>query len=211
MSDLCDALEELLSPGGMDHGLLSDVERDANDISAHSFTERDRKVLPQFEGVAMPAKNLCKYLQNNNAACWAYSTFYLRLTLQETGADTIVIHPDVSRTDRVKDLRKRGDKSILVKKGGTVVDHDEARRYDKVVTMEPMVERYCSLYVEDLSRRVGLSDKYLSPLLTNHVLLNPMFGLRSNIIGSGLLTESQFDRAQLSESQTIALSLVSYI
>lgn len=133
------------------------------------------------------------------------------MTLQETGADTIVIHPDVSRTDRVKDLRKRGDKSILVKKGGTVVDHDEARRYDKVVTMEPMVERYCSLYVEDLSRRVGLSDKYLSPLLTNHVLLNPMFGLRSNIIGSGLLTESQFDRAQLSESQTIALSLVSYI
>jgi len=199
MSDLSDTLEILLSPEGMDYSMLSEVEKANNDISAHSFTDRDKKVLRQFEGVATPAKVFCMYLQNNHPSCWAYQTFELRLTLQDTGADTIPIYPDISRTDRVKDLRNRGDKTILVKKSGVEVNAETAKNYDKVKLMDPMVETYCNLYVEDLAKRVGLSDTYLSPLLTTHVLLNPMFGLRSRIINTGLLTAEQYSRGKMSK------------
>ena len=200
MTDLSDTLDQLFLPEGMDYEMLSDTERANNDISAHSFTDREKKILRQFEGVAMPAKQLCKYLQNNHSACWAYMPFNLRLT-QETGADTITIYPDVSRTDRVKDLRKRGDKTVLVKRSRVEVSTDVAKNYDKVELMDPMVERYCKLYTEDLAQRVGLSGQLLAPLLTTHVILNPMFGLRSKIIGAGLLTEPQYDRGYMREFQ----------
>ena len=203
MSDLSDALEILLSREGQDYGMLSEAEKANNDISAHSFTDRNKKILRQYEGAAESAKILCKQLQNNHPACWAYGTYDLRLALQDTGADTIAIYPDVSRTDRVKDLRKRGEKTILVKKSGVEVDPDVAKNYDKVELMDPMVETYCKLYVEDLAKRVGLDGTYPSPLFTTHVLINPMFGLRSRIVGTGLLTSEQYARGKMSKLRVL--------
>jgi len=201
MSDLSDTLEELLSPEGADYPLLNQRERDNNDITAHSFVDRDKKVLRHYEGAAWPARVLSKFLQDNHKACWTYTTFHLQLALQDTGAPTIAIYPDISRTDRVKDLRKRGDKTILVKKSGVEVDPNVAKNYDKVEIMDPMVQCYCELYVEDLAKRVGLSDRLLSPLLTTHILLNPMFGLKSRIVGAGLLTSLQYEKAKMRELQ----------
>ena len=106
----------------------------------------------------------------------------------------------MSRTDRAKDLRKRGAKTVLVKKSGVEVDAEVDKNYDKVELMDPMVEKCCAVYTEDLDRRVGFNDRYMSPLLTTHVLLNPMFGLEKRIVHSGHLTREQCNRGEMNES-----------
>ena len=52
------------------------------------------------------------------------------------------------------------------------------------------------LYAQDLAQRVGLNANHLLNALTFSVLLNPLFGLEQRIVGSGLLTKEQFDRAK---------------
>ncbi len=80
-------------------------------------------------------------------------TYFPWLALQDTGAPTICIYPDISCTDRVKNLCKRGEKTILVKKSGVEVDPNKAKHYDKVEIMDPKVESYYVLYTKPV--RVG--------------------------------------------------------
>ena len=101
--------------------------------------------------------------------------------------------------DRTKDLRNRGDKTVLVKKSDVDVSPDVVKNYTKVEPMEPCVERYCELYSKDLSERLGLEHDFLEPSLTNSVLLNPMFGLEKRVVSSGLMTHRQYSRARSSE------------
>ena len=89
--------------------------------------------------------------------------------------------------DGTKDLRKH-EKTILLKKLGITVSVDEADNYAKVEAMDSCVDIYCWVYTENLSRRVGLSSKYLPPAMTMPVLLNTLFGLQKRIVGAGLLT-----------------------
>jgi hypothetical protein len=65
--------------------------------------------------------------------------------------------------------------------------------------MDLMVEEDCKLYTKDFPKHIGFDSKYLPSLLTNHVLLNPMFGLQSQIVCSGLLTEDQYLKAKMSK------------
>ena len=62
--------------------------------------------------------------------------------------------------------------------------------------MDLIIEKYCMLYSQDIAQRVGLNAKYLQNALTFSVLLNPLFGLEQRIVGLGLLTKEQFDRAK---------------
>ena len=137
MHDLNDTLEILLSEKGMDYGMLYDAEKANNDISAHSFTDRDKKVLLQYKGATLPSKKLCKFLQNNHPACWAYGLYELWLAIQDTGSDTIEVYPGISHTDCVKDLRKHGDKTILVMRSGVEVDAE----FEKTTTDISNLER----------------------------------------------------------------------
>ena len=66
--------------------------------------------------------------------------------------------------------------------------------------MDPMIKKYCDLYKKDLAKRVGLDDRFLSPIFTTHVLLNPMLGLKKRFVNSGLLTYDQYQREILSDS-----------
>jgi hypothetical protein len=101
--------------------------------------------------------------------------------------------------DCIKDLHERGKKTVLVKKSGVEVGQEVAKNYTKVELMDPTVEEYCKLYTKDFSKRISFEGKYLPDLLTNHVLLNPMFGLQSWIVCSGLLTEDQYSKAKMSK------------
>ena len=91
--------------------MLSKEERTANDTSKYSYMDRDKKGLLQFEGFATPVKRLCKFFQDTRNT-WQYVTFGVRLGIQDTSAPTIDIYPNVSRTDHVKDIRKRGHKTV---------------------------------------------------------------------------------------------------
>ena len=95
MGDLCYTQEILFSPEGMDYEMLSEEERATNDTRKYSHTDRDKKGLRQFEGVATPAKRLCKFFQDTRNT-WQYVTFEIWLAIQDMWAPTIDINPDVS-------------------------------------------------------------------------------------------------------------------
>ena len=179
--------------------MLSEEERAANDTSNYSHTDRDKKGLCQFEGVATLANRLCKCFQDTRNTC-KYVNFEIRLAIQDTLAPIIDIYPDVSMTDHVKDLRKRGHKTMLVRRSGVDVVPEVAKNYDKVELMDPMIKKYCDLYKKDPAKCFGLDYRFLSPKFTTHVLLNPMFGLKKRVVNSGLLTYDQYQRGRLSES-----------
>jgi hypothetical protein len=76
MGDLCDANEILLSRRGHDANLVTEAERDAGDLSRHTYTQHDKMVLRQFEGASAPAKYLCLFLQDKRNT-WSYVLFTL--------------------------------------------------------------------------------------------------------------------------------------
>ena len=88
MGDVSDMLDELLSADGMDFGLLTEDEQPNYDISNYSYTEHDKKVIRQWEGVAEPAKRLCEFLQDDTNA-WSQVTFELRIAIQGPTATTV--------------------------------------------------------------------------------------------------------------------------
>ena len=167
--------------------MLSEEERAANDTSKYSHTDLGKKGLRQFEGVATPKKILCKFFQDTRNTS-QYVNFEIWLAIQDTSTPTIEIYPDVYRTDHVKDIRKRGHKTVLVRRYGVDVGLEVSKNYDKVELMDQMIKKCCDLYTKDLAKRVGLDDRFLSPIFTTHVLLNPMFGLNKRFVNSGLLT-----------------------
>ena len=78
MSDL---LTILLAVGGADYGLLTEVEQRTHDITQLLYTDEDKTTICQYEGAAEPAKELCKFLQENTNA-WSYVTFELQRAIQ---------------------------------------------------------------------------------------------------------------------------------
>ncbi len=120
MGNLCDANDMLLSPNGDDSNLVTEAERNAGDLSRHVYTQRDKMVLHQFEGASAPAKYLCLFLQDKQNT-WSYVLFTLRMTIKETTSNTFTIVDDVSHSDLTVDLRRRGEKTVLVKKASSTV------------------------------------------------------------------------------------------
>ena len=98
--------------------------------------------------------------------------------------------------DRTKDLRKRGEKTVLVKKPGAQIDLNILSQHTKVEVMDPSIVKYSKIYTEDLSERLGLNDASLPNSVAFPALLNPMFGNEKLIVESGLMTEMQYNRAK---------------
>ena len=59
-----------------------------------------------------------------------------------------------------------------------------------------MIDRYRSLYTEDLAERLGVDNETLPSSLGIPVLLNPVFGSRERIIGLGLMMPQQYTKAE---------------
>jgi hypothetical protein len=193
MGDLCDANEILLSPRGYDANLVTEAERDAGDLSRHTYTQHDKMVIRQFEGASAPAKYLFLFLQDKRNT-WSYVLFTLQMTIKETTSNTFTIVDDVSHSDLTVDLRKRGEKTVLVKKASSTLSAQLEKKF-KIEVMDLTIEKYRMVYAQDLAKRVCLNDN-LPNALTFSVLLNPLFGLQQRIVGSGLLTEGQYTNAK---------------
>ena len=97
-------------------------------------------------------------------------------------------------------MRKRGEKSVLVCRAVVNIVDEITRNYLQVKTMDPMIEKFRSLYSRDLSERLGINERSLPPHLTFGVHLNPMFGSEERVIGSGLMTRTQYERSKAGES-----------
>ena len=158
-------IEELLRPGGSDRILLTDNERANNDTTRLNYTDRDKKILRQYKGGAYPAKRLCKVLQEKKNV-WSYTLYFSRLTVQESSSDFFSIYKDIITNNHAADLRKRGEKSVLVRKTGVNIGDEITSNYLRVETMDPLIERYRNLYCRDLSERLGINERSLPPHLS---------------------------------------------
>ena len=105
-------------------------------------------------------------------------------------------HTDILHMTRSPDLRRRGEKSILVKREGSFLSDDEERNYSKVVQMEDVIEVYRDTYAKDLEKRLNLNDDRLHKAMSISTLLNPIFGLKPRVFGCGLMSDRQYDRAR---------------
>ena len=68
--------------------------------------------------------------------------------------------------------------------------------YAKVEDTEPAIVKYCDIYTEDLSESLGFNETHLPNVVSFPTLLNPMFGNEKLIVGSGLTTDLQYERAK---------------
>ena len=97
---------------------------------------------------------------------------------------------------RSPNLHRRGEKSTLVKREGSFWSDDEERNYSKVVQMEDVIEVYGDIYAKDLEKRLNLKDDKLHKAMSISTLLNPIFGLKPRVVGCGLMSDRQYDRAR---------------
>ena len=83
-----------------------------------------------------------------------------------------------------------------MKKSGTTADSGIEQNYTEVVDMHPVIETYREVYGNDLEERLGLDRDTLPVAMAIGTLLNPVFGIKSKIVGSGLMSPVQFIRAR---------------
>ena len=114
---------------------------------------------------------------------------------------------DVSHSDLTVDLRKHGEKTILVKKASSTVSAHIENKF-KVEVMDPMIEKCRTLYAQDLTQCVGLNENHLPNALTFSVFLNPLFGLEQRIVGSSFLTAAQCARARQGTSDLLEVFVI---
>ena len=62
--------------------------------------------------------------------------------------------------------------------------------------MDPVIAKFSEIYTEDLSERLGLNESTLPNAVSFPTLLNPMFGNKKLIVDSGLMTDTQYERAK---------------
>lgn len=222
MGDLGDTIDVLLAKDGDDYDLLTQEEKQSGDTSRLTYTACNKKILRQYEGAATPGKMFSKFLQDRRNTV-SYVLIEARLAVQSASSDWFPIHSgksllytsllpifvfdlirniclasDISHMDRTTDLRKRGEKTVLVKKEGAVIDEETLKNYVKVEVMDSTVAEYCKIYAEDLAHRLQLTERQLPEALGTTALLNPLFGPKSKIVGAGMMTLSQYIKARTS-------------
>ncbi|EJK63933.1 hypothetical protein THAOC_15380 [Thalassiosira oceanica] len=174
MGDLSDTLQQLYAKDGIDYGALTTEEKSSGNIDRVIYTDEDKSILLQFEAASAPVRLFSKFLQDRrDSVC--YLLYESRLVIQHTSTETFSMHADISHRKTTRDLRKRGEKSILVRSSKAFVGDDEEKEYVSTIDMEKPVEDYRELFSADINRRLCLSERRLPDALVIPTLLNPMF------------------------------------
>ena len=93
--------------------------------------------------------------------------------------------------NRTTDLRKHGEKSVLVKKQGVAIEEDVLKnfiKFDDDRVSWDILPRPWRSFIDHEER---LLKSFALP-----ALLNPVFGTRAKVFGSGLMTSNQYCRAR---------------
>ena len=193
MGDLNNALTLLIE--GTDEELLT---RDGQNLSTSdfTFTEEDKTILRQFECGSEPCLLLSKFFQLNKPTCHE-TLFVITARLAQIGETSFMMYADKSHTN-LPDLSNR-DRTVNV----YGCDHVHAGMYNGVneEEMEPCIELFRELYAKDMAFRCGLVDEegdavdHLPTIIGMSCLMNPMYGGETNIVKSGLMTQTQYKNA----------------
>ena len=80
MGDICETNKILLWPSGDDYNLLTPQEKNSNDLSRLTYTEKDKTIIRQYEGAAAPAKVFSLFTQDRKLS-WSYILYEARLVI----------------------------------------------------------------------------------------------------------------------------------
>jgi hypothetical protein len=94
-------------------------------------------------------------------------------------------------------LRSHGEKTVLVKKGGSIITVEVSRNYSCTLDMDDAIEKCCHVYANNLENRLSIKKDKMPEALSISTLLNPTFGLLPKTVGSGLMTGDQYRRARV--------------
>ena len=83
-----------------------------------------------------------------------------------------------------------------MKKANGVLNNDVEQDYTGVMQMDHLIGTYCMVYANDLEEHICIKRYKLPATLGVATLLNSIFGLKPKVVGSGLITEAQYDRAR---------------
>ena len=129
MGDFSATLEELVEDFiGLDYNLMSEQQKASGDKSDFIILNKEKEILRQYEGATVPAHRFNKFTQDKRNA-FSYVLLESRIAVQDTKANSFAIHPDVSHMVSTKDLRDRGDKTVLVKSANSAVSLGNDRNY----------------------------------------------------------------------------------
>ena len=217
MGDMCATIKALNASGGHDH--------DLEDKEGVTLINEEKMILRQYEAAATPATILSKFTQDNDQA-WSYVLYYIKLVLQLNRESTIEMHPgkstnlwcvyvcvciyvvvsdisfsslDITNVPGTAnpDLKNRGNRAILVvDRDSYTTDAELEDEYVDVIDMTSEVAKYREVYANDLEARLSLNEDSLPTTMAVSALLNPMFGRKPTIVGSGMMTETQYENAE---------------
>ena len=92
---------------------------------------------------------------------------------------------DISHMNRTTDLRDHDEKTVLVKETNMVLNDDVDWDYTEVVQMDPLIETYRRVYINDLEEHIGIKSYKFPATLGVTMLLNLMFDLKRKVVGLG--------------------------
>ena len=146
-------------------------------VADFTFTPTDKCILRQYECASEPCVLLSKFYQINGATSHEtifVTTAYLALMKEPF----FLMYDDISHTE-LEDLKTR-KKTVYVLSSKHVITEEETGRKEQ--PMDPCIELFRRLYVNDMSYRCGLTDvrgvahEHLPKEIGIGVLLNPMYG-----------------------------------
>jgi hypothetical protein len=88
------------------------------------------------------------------------------------------------------------ERNVLVKKSKSYNRSRLLANYSTVEIMHTYIESYCDVCAKHLVDHLSLNDRHLPDALATPTLLNPMLGNKKRVIGSGLMSEGQYFKAQ---------------
>jgi hypothetical protein len=94
--------------------------------------------------------------------------------------------------NRTTDLLSHGEKTVLVKKVGSVITGEVLRKYSCILDMDDVTEKYPHDYANNLENRLGIKKDKLPEALSISTILNPTFRLLPKIVSGGLMTGNQY-------------------
>lgn len=92
MGDVCDTTTDLLDVGGHDRPMLTAAEVESNNYAHFTYTQTNKRILGQHEGVSLPSRTYSKFLQDrrNTPSCVLFES---KMAIQDTLAKYFPIHP----------------------------------------------------------------------------------------------------------------------
>jgi hypothetical protein len=161
---------------GMDKDKLTAKDGTVRMVSDFTFTPTDKLILRQFECASEPCVMLSKFYQVNGPT--SHETLFVTTAYLALMRDSsFVMYDDISHTE-LEDLKIRKKTVYVLSSSHVVTDEDTGR---KEQPMDPCIELFRKLYVNDMSHRCGLTEDgesvdKLPKEIAMALLLNPMYG-----------------------------------